>query len=789
MNIDLQNRSPRCEKQPDGRLRVTRILDCLNNIPKDPAELLAKVWIDWGTPDPEFTNCRLVKQDVSGQEGPFRKPCEEPPQLVRVYEEIAAAPAETMVGEPGVSWDQYDNRIVVIDYVAFSAGTATYQIPGVTAAPAPNQDAILKTEERADDGTLYRIRRTYSSGGILSDTEELRFGGKLKLRTIRSLNEVPATPSGYTLVTTGTDFTRGLELYIYGFAAGGGGGGGGTGTGGIISTDITYHQSSDQGTTGVTVETIRYLTDLSIVANPITTPSGLVLISVDFETEAGYKLWTGVYAKGIGEVDRRYSLTYGGRSSTPEDAGAQGVNTVTIRHLTATSVTSNPTSNPNNLCVLIDIDHQDQDGYRLWTAVWVNGSTDRVVTATETREGAHLIIYHRVGYGVEPGTPDPTIGGTVTQFSSDTKMANGYAIYDYQWAEGQGEISRDIEYSQSSDQGTNGATKTTIRYLVDAGATVQPVGLVGSALVGQTFVDQDGYRIWTTVWGKGAGTVITDVEIKDGAKLYLYHRVALGSAPSTPSATIGGTVTLISTDVRNADGYAIYDYKWAEGKGTIDLTTRPRNDGSIEHVVITLSATPELPAAPGFPGSFNYSRILAGTALYCIALKTDLQDGYSVNTATWIEPPTNRSTEKRTVTFTVPGLAVAANPPTFSPPISRRLLAQAFEYWGTSPNPNSDTPYTITNWASLQEEYEIADSGQQVSNITALDGYVGSSSATGSNTTYRGIDVTAYAVAVGGSTPTAKPTGLTVLDLEWEPYLTDINGVIVWKTTVLKFTF
>ncbi len=795
MNADRQNRSPRVDRLPDQRLRVTTLADVLNNVPKTPAGIAAAgLWLNWGTAHDTFTNCLLIKQDISGQEGPFRKPVEEPPQLVRVFEELSPTD-ETQVGNPGYDIDQYDNTIVTIDWLQLSTGTATYQIPGTTTVSSPNGTAVLKTEERTDNGTLRTIRRIYTTGGHLATNEELKFGGKLLIRTLKYLNSVPPTPSGFTLVTTSIEYIRGLPLYNYGYAAGGGGGG--TGTGGIISTDIVYHESSDQGTTGVTVQTIRYITDTSVVVNPISTPSGFVLIALDSETQDGYKLWTGIYAKGMGEVGR--DIVYG---QGWENRG-EGTITTTITHLTASSVSTNPTTPPSG-AVLIKIDHREADGYRIWTVIYAYG-TGNVFHDTEYKEGGKLVIYTITNLGSIPSAPSPTIGGTVTQIDFEVRFADGYQIITCKWAEGFGQVSIDwnVQFSGTSqfdltDPTDSGGLKVaTIRTLTPLTTATDPSSPPAEPFVRveSSFAEQDGYRLWTSVWATGEDDsgdpweIFADVQVKDSGKLVLYTSRALTSAPPAPSPTIGGTVVQTSENRTMREGYIVYERTWAEGKGTISLVTRPREDGSVEHNIATLSAAAELPAAPGSPGSFNYARILAGTAVYCTNLKNDAQDGYFINTATWIELLTDRSTEKRTVNFTVPGLATAANPPTFVPPISRRLFATVFEFWGTTPNPTALTPYTIENWASLIEEYKVADSGQQVSNIQALDGYVGSSTATGSNVTYRGIDVDTYVVAVGGSTPTTKPTGLTVLDVEWEPYLTDINGVVVWKTTALKFTF
>lgn len=802
--LDLQNRAPSITRTFDFRNIVQRRYDVLNFIPKDPVKLLADCWLPLGTKDDVYEDCYLTVQKVEGQNGDSRKPCEDPPVLFRQFEELNGL-NETQTDEPAVTVNQYGYKEVTINWAQLSLGTATYQVPGTTAGPSPFTDCILRDQVAEDNGTLRTIKRTYVAGGELSDVTDIKFGGKLLVRTLRYLNPlVTPTLAGYTLTATNIEYINGLPIKGYVFTAGGGGGG--TGTGGQIDETTVYHDSSNQGTTGVTIISSKYLTDLSVTGNPITAPAGFIagtsifLIATSRETEAGYALWGATWARGLGEIGR--DITYGQTA----DGGTTGTTTTTITHLTFSSVGTNPTTAPAG-STLVSIDHREADGYRVWTVRYGAG-TGTVVTDVDIKNGGKLYLYHRVGLNAPPTTPSPTIAGTVTLVSPDVRFADGYTIYDYQWAEGVGEISRefvthygggqtDFDIENPGPEFWNQAliictikTLTALSVNADPSIATRPVGTPGFTLIQDGHEDDDGYRLWTSVYASGSGVISDSTETKNGGNLIIYRKTALnvGVIP-TPDPTIGGTVVLIDAKLRYEDDARFYDFTWAEGNGTIDLTTRPREDGSIEHVIITLSAAAELPAAPGFPGSFNYSRILAGTAVYCVNLKNDAQDGYYLNTATWIEPPTNRSTEKRTVTFTVPGLATAANPPTFSPPISRRLLAQVFEYWGTTPNPNSDTPYTITSWAQLEENYEIADTGQQVSNITALDGYVGSSTITGSNTTYRGIDVTTFATAVGGSSPTTKPTGLTVLDLEWEPYLTDINGVIVWKTTALKFTF
>jgi hypothetical protein len=545
----------------DRRLRVTRIYDVLNNIPKDPAELLSRVWLAWGTQDDEFTDCRLTHQSVSGQTGPFRKPVDEPPQLVRVYEEIPEND-RVQVGDPGVSFDQFGRKSVEINYVQFSAGTSIYNtVVGTTAAPAPFTDCILQHFESTNDGTLITSKYTFIDAGVLSDTEQLKFGGKLLLRTIRSLNEVPATPAGFTLVSTGTEFTEGLPVYVYGYAAGGGGGS--TGTGGQINESTTYQDSSNQGTTGVTIISSKYLTDLTVTDNPITAPSGFIagtsifLIATTEDTDSGFKLWGATWARGVGEIGR--DVTY----QQSNDAGTTGVTVTTITHLTLPGIVVNPTTAPAG-SVLVKLDHTDEDGYKKWVAVYASG-TGTVTTETDIQNDGKLYIYTKVAINAAPSAPSPTIAGTVTLISTDVRLESGVSIYSYKWAEGVGEISRAIQYQQSQDQGTLGVTLTTIRYLVAPAATVQPTSLSGSVQIGQDFQDESGVRIWTTRWAKGTGLVSQAIHARQDG-LREVTNIALGTRVA-PSGDV------IRDDYRLDEGFTVYTVTSIQAANGTDPTT------------------------------------------------------------------------------------------------------------------------------------------------------------------------------------------------------------------------
>jgi hypothetical protein len=544
---------------------VIREYDVLNNIPKTPAQILAEVWLAWGTPDDEYTSCRLIKQDVSGQTTEFPDTSKRPPVLTRVYEEISEL-LETQVGDPSTEFDQYNNKIVTIDWLQFSAGTAVYQVPGETAAPFPNQDAILKDESRTNDGTLQRIRRIYTTGGLLADNEELRFGGKLIIRTLKSLNEIPTTPTGFTLITESTEYVRGLPLYSYGYASGSAAGGGG----GQISYDVEYKISPDQGTTGVTVTTIKYITDLTVATNPITGPVGSELISVSYVDSEGYRVWTAVYASGQGTI----------------------------------------------------------------------------VSARQYKEGGKLVVYSATSINAAPTTPTATIGGTVTLVQQNTRngtdAANGTVIYDYEWVEGQGEISRAftnsnggaVDFNPAAPTSSIGPVVCTVRYLTATSVTSDPTTRpAGFTRVSVDYADSDGYRVWTVRYGYGAGTIVSEEEYKNMGRLTLYHRVALGAPPETPGATVAGEVVdVLMTDA--GSGYtSAPTVGFTGGGGSGAVGTAILNGTTVASITRTAggsgyTSAPVVSITGGGGSGATATATLTGTSVASIVL-TNPGSGYT----------------------------------------------------------------------------------------------------------------------------------------------------------------
>lgn len=830
--IDFRNRSPGLELLPDRRLRVTRIADVLSDIPQSPDGLThatPTLWYAWGTADPTFSQCRLIKQDIAPQDGPNPDPCIALPKAVFVYEEISAT-LETPVGSPDVRITQYNLKEVDLHFIQFSSNAATYQTPGTTTAPSPFGSYILREQTDTDDGTLRTIKRTYCELGQLAQYDELKFLGKVLIRTIKTLGTTPSTPSGFTLVTQSIEYIGGLRVFAYGYASAASG----AGAGGEISRDIQYNISPDQGTTGVTVTTIERVSDPSVTTNPITGPVGSELIEVKFTDESGYRLWRAVYAQGAGLIKDDKDIREGGKlivysrssinvaptapaatiggtvtlitlnqrngtdaangtiiydSTWAEgigvvssetsydqsiDGGTNGVTRTTIRQLSALSVSSNPIASPGG--VLITGSYTEQDGYRLWTAIYARGQ-GLVLTEVDLRNNGKLVLYHKIGLGSAPTAPASTIGGTVTLVASGTRNADGYQIFDYRWAEGMGEVGRDIAYSQSSDEGTIGVTATKIRYLVAPGGGVQPATLSGSVLVGQDYTEGDGYRIWNTTWARGVGLVVDDKEIQQTDALIVYHRMALGTVPATPSSTIGGTVSLFETNMRQADGYVIYDYRWAEGDGQASIETRALTDGAIVYTVTNFTLAAFTPLYPG-----------GGTA-YLVNLDQTPRNGYFRNQAVYHKPPAT-ITLKKVVKFHMPGIAsFVSNELLVSPDSIRTIICDQEISYSTSQI--STVPFKVDFGAYYRAAF-VRTNNNDIGEFksAALENILSSAvSISGTAGLFNGVLCDSFDASLASSSPPTRPTGSTVIDVDNDIYLVAIDGTVVYRRISVTHSF
>lgn len=703
-------RKPDVEVLPDGRIRITRYI-AAGHGDRDYSEVTESV----GTADSGLATALLVKRGMAQINGKDA--------IVKTYE-VRNASSETLVGLPDVQYTESGQKTMVYDYIQMSSGTYTPGTIGTTQAPG-DATCILRTEQTEDDGTTRQIRRVFINKGLLQQVDETKNNGALLLKTFVYLNDapVPNPPTGYTLISQRTENPNGLETTTYVYAKGDG----------QISQDDT---TSNNG--ALLRRTIRHITAPS-AANPIATPSGYTLVEEAYQDSDGHRIWTASYAKGTGEIAREIDYNNSG------DQGTTGITRTTIRYLVVPSATVQPTTLAGS--VEIGRSFQDADGHRIWTTVWAKGT---------------------------------------------------------------GEINRETRYTQSIDQGTTGATVITVRYLTAISVTVNPITTpAGTVLINEDKSDQDGYRVWTAIYAKGTGTVVTDVDIRNSGKLKVHHKVALGSAPTTPSVTIvGATMNVVSQNQRNDSGYIIYDYTWAEGLGIVSERIQYRDGGlRLLNRDIFLAQ-----------GSTNYT---AYTPTYGIEVDVSYSEGEGIRrySVTWIQsndgtnPLTNPVLQfSSKVPFTYPGRAKAyyasftsgaytshkAYDVFLSPPIQSLIDATTKIYY-TSINTSPSPTYTLwnpTEWATMRAKY-IGWSNSPRSRVEGLKGYIASNSGASGTSSGSGTDISVMGDRVYASTDwsitlsggPSDPSGSTLtLNIEQVPAFTKTDGTQYYRVTEVYAT-
>jgi hypothetical protein len=450
------------------------------------------------------------------------------------------------------------------------------------------------------------IQLTYETPGTVIQRDETKNNGALLVRTIVSFWTTPATPSGYTLISTNTENVNGFAYKTYTFAKGDG----------EVSRTTSYSQNGTtvDGTVGVSRLDIDYLTVPGAAEPTWSGVSGYVKISVTNREADGHEVWSAVFAKGDGIVSQtdeernngklllRTIVELGAAPATPatytlvnsatrQEAGhvvytyafakgdgeisretdhtqcgttvdgTTGVTRLTIRYLTAPGA-SEPTWSGVSGYVQVSISNAEQEGHEVWVALYAKG--DGIVSQTdETRNNGALLIRTIVELGSIPSTP-----ATYTLVSVASRDEAGHTVYTSQFAKGSGEIGRTIDYSQSDDQGTTGITRTVIRYLVAPSATVLPTSLSGSVEIGRDYQELDGHRIWVTTWAKGDGLVSQLISSRQDG-LREVTNISLGSRIA-PSGVV------IADDYRDSDGFTIYTVtamQTAAGSGTVTGAT------------------------------------------------------------------------------------------------------------------------------------------------------------------------------------------------------------------------
>jgi hypothetical protein len=239
-----------------------------------------------------------------------------------------------------------------------------------------------------------------------------------------------------------------------------------------------------------------------------------------------------------------------------------------------------PSPNPPTGYTLVSTQVASPNGLETTTYTFAKG-TGQISQDDETKNNGALLV-RSIRYLSIPSVstnPIATPSG-YTLVSENYAEQDGHKVWSASYAKGTGQLNLDTRYSQSTDGGTTGVTVYSISYLSVPSVSSNPITTPASTVkIVENYQDQDGYRIWNATYAKGAGVINVSTDTRSGGKLIAYHKVGLGSVPGTPTATIGGTVSLISSDTRNADGYVVYDYRWVEAYGVIHKVTRDVGNG------------------------------------------------------------------------------------------------------------------------------------------------------------------------------------------------------------------
>ena len=288
----------------------------------------------------------------------------------------------------------------------------------------------------------------------------------------------------------------------------------------------------------------------------------------------------------IGQDGRRtIQATFLQFSSAPATPGTIGVSTPPA---------------PDNAAGVMSEEKVENDGtLRTITRTYIASGT--LSESTTFRNNGKLELRTIQTVGIVPATP---LGFELVETKEEN--SNGLPIYTYQFAKGSGRISRK-ETLRLNDK----LLLVTIRYLNTDDGPAESGNLIDTDTE-----EKEGYTLITETYSEivGDGLVQDEKEIKNNGKLVIYRRSRLGTPPTTPSATIGGTVVETSRSERAEDGHILYIYEWAEGKGVISTQETKRPDGTVLERRIR-----ELGGVPATPSGF-----------YLLRAETSEQDGVTL---------------------------------------------------------------------------------------------------------------------------------------------------------------
>jgi hypothetical protein len=271
------------------------------------------------------------------------------------------------------------------------------------------------------------------------------------------------------------------------------------------------------------------------------------------------------------------------------------------------------------------------------------------------------------------------------------------------------------------------------------------------------------------------------------AALISYHRVSLGTAPTAPSASIGGTVTATETSVRKDSGYEVFDYRWVEGDGEASVEVQGESDGALVYTVTSLTVGKTTPAYPG-----------SGTA-YLVNLTQVAQNGCYRNVAVYKKPPATVTLLKPVLWSKPGGISITSPDAGFiiNPGAKIMRMASVAVSYGTTQD--STVPFSVDAWAGLTYSYvprtEDPDNpgsylaGEPKFAVKQLEGILATSTSdSGTDSMFNGMDCASFYYSFTASDPTTGPAGATVIQVRNSIYLTATDGTVVYRREVTTIT-
>jgi len=307
-------------------------------------------------------------------------------------------------------------------------------------------------------------------------------------------------------------------------------------------------------------------------------------------------------------------------------------------------------------------------------------------------------------------------------------------------------------------------------------------------LIDEDVSGPEGVMTYTYTFAKGSGEISRATSFSKsvdegttGLTFIVIRHLTASSIGADPTSN-PGTFIRTGVDYSDADGYRVWTVNWSKGTGVIDTEVQGRSDGSLAWSTTSLSAASATPADP------------SGASAHLVSLQNTIAEGYYVNRATYIVPPA-LITFKRGHTFNMPGTAIFSSGAgvddlLLTPSKQQPLLCDVTVDYNA-------TQLTTAHWKLLYGVFYQASfvrTGQTVGesqqeNLSNTVSAGGTATGTAGDF-YNGVECDSYDASLSASSPTSQPSGLTTIEPPInEIYLTTIAGVVLYRRTLVQYTF